>query len=128
MNREVIADLLDRIETELAPSFVQVLHYDADDYIRQFCLDHLEDIDSQLFVETEESFPEVLLSWGRDSESLRRLAEATYTEGKIVRFANEPFIFELLSGTTGTTFYILEDLFFLKGEKDVWCFMLGNNE
>ena len=128
MNREVIADLLDQIETELAPSCVQVFRYDPDRYMKQFCLDHLEDIDGELFIETDESFPEVLLSWSEESKSLQKLAELTYTEGKIVRFADESLIFELLSGNTGTTFYTLEDLFFLKGKEDVWCFMLGNNE
>ena len=128
MNREVLFELLDRIEEELAPSFVQVMHYDADDYRKQFCLDHLLDIDEDLFTETEGSFPEVLLSWKKDSQSLHRLGELTYEEGKIVRFREEKLIFELLSGSTGTTFYTLEDLFFLKGKEDVWCFMLGNNE
>lgn len=53
-DREKIAELLDQIEGELAPSFVEIERYDPSDYNSSFCLDHLLDIDPSLFVETKE--------------------------------------------------------------------------
>ena len=123
-----ISELLDRLEEELAPSFVQISCYDTDDYVRQFCLDYLLDIDESLFTVTKEDLLDIFSSWSDHSESLRKLSEVTGSEGTIVRFASETLIFDLLSGPAGVTFYTLEDLFFLVKEKETWCFMLGNNE
>lgn len=127
-DREKIAELLDQIEGELAPSFVEIERYDPSDYISSFCLDHLLDIDPSLFVETKEDPTELFASLSEHSDGLKELFGIIGTEGKIVRFKPEDLIYELLSGPCSTTFYTLESLFFLKGEEDVWCFMMGNNE
>lgn len=127
-----INDILDKYSKYTNPSYICAYCFEKD-YIKDFCMSFLIDIDKDLFEEKDSDYKEYIKSWfydGKIADNLiRELDEILSKTEKIIKIRDGGIIKDKLSGLFGLTpYYFLEDLFFVKCHDNVWCFMIGNNE
>ena len=127
-----IDDLCNKYSNYTAPSFLSAVLLNKD-YINDFCLTFLLDIDKSLFIKSDLNIDEYFNYWFNDSnislEFTNKLKDILGEPIEIINFKDDSIIKELLAGPFGTTgYYFLEDIFFAIYKDFVYCFMIGNNE
>ena len=127
-----IDNLCNEYSNYTAPSFLSAVLLNKD-YISDFCLTFLLDIDRSLFTKSDLNIDEYFNYWFNDSkislEFINNLKDILGEPIEIIDFKDDSIIKELLAGPFGTTgYYFLEDIFFSRYKDFVYCFMIGNNE
>lgn len=127
-----LVDMVNQCSESIGLSYIKTYDFDHSDYIRQFKkFFEIEFNENNLYVSNEslnEAFTQMM---GDDkvSEGFLNCIEKALENCEIIRFEDEHKIFDRLGGRDGLSgLYFVEDLFFVRNDDIVLCFILGNNE
>ena len=129
-----LTNMASSMSLDIGPSFVEADCFDLDNYLEDF-LKYYEIKDNNIkLVESNSSLKDIFYEFFGENKkiisSLTYWIELHFGKYEHIYTVEEAKLYEYLSRSDGgvSSFYIVEDLYFVEFSDKVLCFMIGNNE